>query len=48
MDHDIGNLLSNDSENIMCMDAYAYIYIYNRYKEEVQIIKQTRQNVNKR
>ena len=48
MDHDIGNLLSNYSENIMCMDIYAYIYIYNRYREEVQIIKQTRQNVNKR
>ena len=51
MDHDIGNLLSNDSKNIMCMYVYAYIYIYtytiDTQRQEVQIIKRTRQNVNK-
>lgn len=49
MDHGTGNLLSNDSEmSCVCMYMHIYTYILDTHREEVQIIKQTQQNVNKR
>ena len=33
MDDGTGNLLPNDSENVMCVYVYAYIHIYTRYTQ---------------